>query len=94
MEKDGLNDKYAELESAIKEIESYIIESSIKDNDGNLVQSLSTQNFGDESFLISLMEDMPWFLKYVKSWETDDNGKRSNMIDVERDMGIKCSYAG
>ena len=94
MEKDGLNDKYAELESAIKGIESYIIESSIKDNDGNLVQSLSTQNFGDESFLISLMEDMPWFLKYVKSWETDDNGKRSNMIDVERDMGIKCSYAG
>ena len=94
MEKDGLNDKYTELESAIKGIESYIIESSIKDNDGNLVQSLSTQNFGDESFLISLMEDMPWFLKYVKSWETDDNGKRSNMIDVERDMGIKCSYAG
>ena len=37
MEKDGLNDKYAELESAIKGIESYIIESSIKDNDGNLV---------------------------------------------------------
>ena len=94
MEKDGLNDKYAELESAIKGIESYIIESSFKDNDGNLVQSLSTQNFGDESFLISLMEDMPWFLKYVKFWETDDNGKRSNMIDVERDMGIKCSYAG
>lgn len=93
MEKDGLYSKYAELESAIKEIDSYVVESSITDNEGNLVQTVSTQNFGDESFLISLLEDMPWFLKYVKSWETDDNGKRSDMIDVERDMGVRCSYA-
>ena len=93
MEKDGMNEKFEELESAIKGIDSYIIESSIRDKEGNLVQSLYTQNFGDESFLISLLEDMPWFLKYVKSWETDDNGKKSDMIDVERDMGVRCSYA-
>ena len=93
MEKDGLRDKCAELEAAIKGIDSYTVEFSDRDNEGNLVQILSTADFGDESFLISLMEDMPWFLKYVKSWETDDNGKRSDMIAVERDMGVRCSYA-
>ena len=86
MEKDGLGDKYAELEAAIKGIDSYTVESSVRDNEGNLIQTLLTDDFGDESFLISLMEDMPWFLKYVKSWETDDNGKMSDMIAVERDM--------
>lgn len=86
MEKDGLEDKYAELEAAIKGIDSYTFESSVKDDKGNLVQTVSTNDFGDESFLISLMEDIPWFLKYVKSWETNDNGKMSDMIAVERDM--------
>ena len=52
------------------------------------MQTLLTDDFGDESFLISLMEDMPWFLKYVKFWETDDNGKMSDMIAVERDIYV------
>lgn len=94
MVQDGLGDKYEELETAVKSIDSYIVETNKKDEDGNLLQELSTSKFGDESFLISLLEDMPWFMKYVTRWETDDNGLRSNMIDVEREMGFECSYAG
>ena len=94
MQQDGLDDKYEELEAAVKGIDSYSIDLSKKDEEGNLLQELSTTKFGDESFLISLLEDMLWFMKYVIRWETDDNGLKSNMIDVEREMGFECSYAG
>ena len=43
--------------------------------------------------MISQLEDMPWFMKYVTEWKTDDNGLKSDMIDVEREMGLKCAYA-
>ena len=33
------------------------------------------------------------FMKYVLEWNTDDNGLFSNMIDVEREMGVDCAYA-
>ena len=90
---DGVGSKIAELNSAINEISSYKIENISKDKNGNMEQSLSTTNFGDESYLISLLEEMPWFMKYVLVWNVNDNGLESNMIDVEREMGLQCSYA-
>ena len=90
---DGLDSKRDELTDMIKDIDSYRIESCSTDEDGNTEHSLSTAKFGDESYLISLLEETPWFMKYVKTWNTDDNGLFSDMIEVERDMGVKCSYA-
>lgn len=90
---DGMGSKIAELDSIIKEIDSYHIDNVSTDAEGNMEHSLSTTNFGDESYLITLLEEIPWFMKYVLVWNTNDNGLESNMIEVEREMGLKCSYA-
>lgn len=90
---DGLSSKTSELKSIINTIDSYRIDEISVDENGNVEHSLSTTNFGDESYLISLLEEIPWFMKYVLVWNTNDNGLESNMIDVEREMGLKCSYA-
>ena len=90
---DGVGTKTAELNSLIRGIDSYQIDSVLTDADGNVEHKISTTDFGDESYLISLLEEVPWFMKYVLVWNTNDNGLESNMIDVEREMGLKCSYA-
>lgn len=84
--------KISEIKNIIKDIESYTINNPII-MDEKIVYQLSTTNFGDESYLISLLEDIPWFMKYVKAWLVNDNGLLSDMIVVEREMGQKCSYA-
>ena len=90
---DGFGSKAEELTDIIKDIDSYTIESFSVDTDGNTEHSLSTTENGDESFLITILEETPWFMKYVKEWNTDDNGFHSNMIEVERKLGERCSYA-
>ena len=90
---DGEDSKLTELNAAIQEVDSYKVENISKDKNGNIEHLLSTTNFGDESYLISLLEEMPWFMKYVLVWNVNDNGLESNMIDVEREMGLNCSYA-
>ena len=90
---DGLESNMAVLMDIIRNIDSYSIDSSTTDTDGNTEHFISTNKFGDESYLISLLEDTPWFMKYVMIWNTDDNGMFSDMIDVEREMGAMCSYA-
>lgn len=84
--------KIDELNALIEGIDSYKIEAITVDKDGNTEHYLSTSCFGDESFLISLLEDIPWFMKYVLIWYTDDDGLKSDMIEVERQMGVQCSY--
>ena len=90
---DGLGSKRDALSNIIDDIESYNIDSISEDEEGNVIHSISTNSFGDESYLISLLEEIPWFMKYVMVWDTYDNGLYSDMIDVEREMGVKCSYA-
>lgn len=90
---DGLTSKSDELTSIIKDIDSYSIDSISVDTDGNSEHNVSTTENGDESYLITILEETPWFMKYVKEWKTDDNGFHSNMIEVERKLGEKCSYA-
>ena len=90
---DGLSSKDKELTEIIDNIDSYRIDSISQDVDGNTEHTISTTKFGDESYLISILEETPWFMKYVLSWNTEDNGMFSNMIDVEREMGVRCSYA-
>ena len=90
---DGLTSKSDELTSIIKDIDSYSIDSISVDTDGNSEHNVSTIENGDESYLITILEETPWFMKYVKEWTTDDNGFHSNMIEVERKLGEKCSYA-
>ncbi len=90
---DGLGSRDKELTDIVKDIDSYRIEKVSTDIDGNTEHTLSTTKFGDESYLISILEETPWFMKYVLIWNTEDNGMFSNMIDVEREMGVRCSYA-
>lgn len=91
---DGMGSKSSELSKIVKNIDSYTIDKVVKDVDGNTEHEFSTTQFGDESYLISLLEETPWFMKYVLVWNTNDNGYFSDMIAVEREMGLKCSYAG
>lgn len=93
MNKDGVGTRTKELTELILGIESYKIDSIKIDSDGNTEHLISTTKFGDESYLISLLEEIPWFMKYVLTWHTNDNGLESDMIDVEREMGLQCSYA-
>lgn len=90
---DGIGLKTSELFEIVNSIDSYKIEESIEDDDGNIEYRFYTTKFGDESYLISLLEETSWFMKYVLIWNTNDNGLVSDMIDVEREMGLKCSYA-
>ena len=90
---DGLDSKSDELTNIVRTIDSYAVDSATKDSDGNTTHEFSTSNFGDESYLITLLEETPWFMKYVLVWNTNDNGYFSDMIEVEREMGLKCSYA-
>lgn len=90
---DGIGLKSDDLFNIVKTIDSYRIDKSQIDFDGNAEHQFSTTKFGDESYLISLLEEIPWFMKYVLVWRTDDNGLISDMIAVEREMGLKCSYA-
>lgn len=90
---DGMDSKVKELTDIVRNIDSYRIDSVSEDIDGNIEHTISTTKFGDESYLISILEETPWFMKYVLTWNTDDNGMFSNMIDVERELGVRCSYA-
>ncbi len=90
---DGIGSKRDALNDIIKSIDSYNIDSVHLDEEGNTIHKISTESFGDESFLISQLEETPWFMKYVMVWNIDDNGLYSDMIDVERDIGVRCSYA-
>ena len=89
---DGIGSKNNELSEIVKGIDSYKIDKVETDSEGNTEHLFSTTKFGDESYLISILEETPWFMKYVLIWNIDDNGLLSNMIDVEREMGLDCSY--
>lgn len=90
---DGFTSKSDELNNIVRSIDGYTVNSTTKDAEGNTEHEFSTSNFGDESYLITLLEETPWFMKYVLAWNTYDNGYFSDMIEVEREMGMKCSYA-
>ncbi len=85
---DGLMSKNDELIEIVRSVDSYAVDHTTKDADGNTEHEFSTSSFGDESYLITLLEETPWFMKYVLSWTTDDNGYLSDMIEVEREMGL------
>lgn len=93
MNKDGIGASVSELDNLITTFRSYRVIQDSVDSRGNVEKILETSKFGDESYLITKLENMPWFMKYVLSWNTDDNGMVSDMIDVEREMGQMCSYA-
>ena len=39
-----------------------------------------------------LLEDKPWFMKYVASWKIDDGNLKDDVIEGMRAVGIQCSY--
>ena len=89
---DGFSSKSDELTNIVKTIDGYAIGNITKDADGNTEHEFLTTNFSNESYLITLLEGTPWFMKYVLAWSTNDNGYFCDMIEVEREMGLKCSY--
>lgn len=91
--KDGIKHDFPDLKSIVLGIEGYNVDRVSIGMDGNTEYVFSTKQFGVESYLISILEEIPYFLKYVIEWNTDDDGLVSNMIDVEREMGVQCAYA-
>lgn len=52
-----------------------------------------TDDFGVRSYLMDFLEDCEWFMKYVSKWLwVDSNGETCDVIEENREMGIRCSY--
>ena len=51
-----------------------------------------TESSGIRSWFMHLLEDKPWFMKYVASWKIDDGNLKDDVIEGMRAAGIQCSY--
>lgn len=85
MQKNGINveKKWLELEQIIAEVEDISI---LKRG------YISASSWGLISWVTELLEELPWFMKYVSCWETIDAGGIDNVIEGYRDNGVKCCY--
>ncbi len=85
MERDGLD-----VDAAWEQINDMIEETGDIDTISKGVYD--TESSGARSYLMMLMRDEAWFMKYVNKWIIDDPSRRENAIAVYRDMGMRCSY--
>ena len=86
MLKDGVDVSYcwAKIEQTANDIEEIVlIEKGV----------FVTEDSGARCWFMELLEDIPWFMKYVACWEIDDGNLKDDVIEGLRDLGVMCSYA-
>ncbi len=85
MERDGLD-----VEEAWNKIDEMVIET-------DEITTISkgeyeTYDFGIRSYLISLLDDTEWFMKYVNKYIMSDSSRSDDIIESYKEMGIKINY--
>ncbi len=85
MERDGLD-----VEEAWNKIDEMVIET-------DEITTISrgeyeTYEHGTRSFLMMLLREEDWFMKYVNKFITENSSRTEDVIAVYREMGLKISY--
>lgn len=85
MERDGLNvsEKWAEIDKLLVDLPE------MKQPERGV---FTTDDFGIRSWFMELLEETPWFMKYVANWKIDDGNLKDDVMEGLRDAGIPCSY--
>ena len=85
MVRDGLNvsEKWAEIDEMLIDLPK------MKQPERGV---FVTESSGIRSWFMHLLEDKPWFMKYVASWKIDDGNLKDDVIEGMRAAGIQCSY--
>lgn len=85
MEKDGLNvaEKWAEIDEMLLDLPK------MKQPERGL---FITESSGIRSWFMSLLRDIPWFMKYVSVWKIDDTHVKDDVIQGLREFGLRCCY--
>ncbi len=85
MERDGLD-----VEEAWNEIDEMVVET-------DEITTISrgeyeTYDNGIRNYLVMLLTDSAWFMKYVNKFLLSDSSRTDDVIEACREMGIKISY--
>ena len=82
MAQDGLDpeEKWIELRTILADIEGICMA-----HEGFVVSETS----GARSWFYEILEETPWFMRYVTRWEIDDPTVKDDVIETLREMGVK-----
>lgn len=85
MERDGLD-----VAAAWEQIQEMLKETG----DIEMVSKgeMITLDHGSRCFMMDLLEDTEWFMKYVNKYITEDPDRVDDVIESYKEMGIKCNY--